>query len=218
MTNTLEAVERLRADLALLTSDLETKSRIAAVAGVETGDSMADAARELVEVREHLRLKRMALQEAERRHEVETAEAEKALRDADRERCCELTDELEKTGKTFVLAIKRAEKHYEKLNELESSLRVAAVTASGWPSDWSWGSLGEKSFAMLMGAVCDNYSVPKIPPSQWPAGNKAARLADPAHVYSSLVHQREIWRNPQPDEPDEDGYREAELEDLENVA
>ncbi len=30
MTNTFEAVERLRADLALLTADLETKSRTAA--------------------------------------------------------------------------------------------------------------------------------------------------------------------------------------------
>ena len=121
MTNTFEAVERLRADLALLTADLETKSRIAAVSGVETGDSMVDAAREIVAVREQLRLKRMALHEAERRHDAEKAEAEKALRDADRERCCELTDELEKTGKTFVLAIKRAAKHYERLYELESS-------------------------------------------------------------------------------------------------
>jgi hypothetical protein len=141
MTNTFEAVERLRADLALLTADLETKSRIAAVSGVETGDSMADAAREIVEVREQLRLKRMALREAERRHDAEKAEAEKALRDADRERCCELTDEIEKTSKTFVLAIKRAAKHYEQLHELESAVRVAASTASDWPVDWAWGSI-----------------------------------------------------------------------------
>lgn len=218
MTNTFEAVERLRADLALLTADLETKSRIAAVSGVETGDSMVDAAREIVAVREQLRLKRMALHEAERRHEAEKEKAEKALRDADRERCCELTDELEKTGKTFVLAIKRAAKHYERLYELESSLRVAAATASGWPKDWGWGSLGEKPFAMLMGAVCDNYSVPKIPPSNWPTGNKATRLTDPGHVYSSIFLQREQWRNPQPEELNEEGYREAEPEDFEHVA
>ena len=218
MTNTFEAVERLRADLALLTADLETKSRIAAVSGVETGDSMADAAREIVEVREQLRLKRMALREAERRYDAEKAEAERALRDADRERCCELTDEIEKTSKTFVLAIKRAAKHYEQLHELESAVRVAASTASGWPADWTWGSLGEKPFAMLMGAICTNYAVPKIPPSQWPTGNKATRLTDPSHVYSSLIHQREQWRNPQPDVLTEEGYREAALEDLEHVA
>ena len=102
---------------------------------------MVDAAREIVAVREQLRLKRMALHEAERRHDAEKAEAEKALRDADRERCCELTDELEKTGKTFVLAIKRAAKHYEQLHELESAVRVAASTASDWPVDWAWGSI-----------------------------------------------------------------------------
>ena len=117
-----------------------------------------------------------------------------------------------------MLAIKRAAKHYERLYELESSLRVVAATASGWPKDWGWGSLGEKPFAMLMGAVCDNYSVPKIPPSNWPTGNKATRLTDPEHVYSSLIHQREQWKNPQPDELTEEGYREAALEDIEHVA
>ena len=188
MTNTFEAVERLRADLALLTADLETKSRIAAVSGVETGDSMADAAREIVEVREQLRLKRMALREAERRHDAEKAEAEKALRDADRERCCELTDEIEKPARRSCWRSSVRAKHYERLYELESSLRVAGRNGVWLAKGLALGLAWREAVCNAHGRGLRQLFGPQNSTKQLANGNKATRLTDPAHVYSSLIH------------------------------
>lgn len=221
MTHTTTALDRLKGEVAALTAELESKSRIAAVAGIDTVDSVAIAARELLEVRERLRLTRLSLAEAERRHAAETAEANRSLREADRDRCCELTDDLEEAGKALVLSIKRAAKHYDRLQEIESALRVAAATAAEWPADWSWGALGEKRFALLVGALAANFTLPKVPPSAWPNAERAARMCDPGQIYSALIQAREDWRNPKDDEPDdteESGWREATAGEMADVA
>ena len=219
MIETSAVLDRLKGEVAALTADLETKSRLAAVAGIVTRDGVASAARGLIEVREQLRLTRLALVEAERRHAAETAEANRALREADRDRCCDLTDDLEEAGKALVLSIKRAAKHYDRLQEVESAIRVAAASAADWPADWSWGALGEKRFALLVGALAANFTLPKIPPSAWPNAERAVRMSDPAQIYSALIQARESWRNPQnePEAAAETEWREATAEEMTNA-
>lgn len=220
MTEIESTIERLTIEAEQLSNELKEKSRFAANTDVDGSADMVEQAREIVEIREKFRLKRLALEEAKSRLAVETELADKAYKDAERDKCCELTDQIEKTSKTLVLSIKRASKHHDQLLELERALRTASENATDWPTpDPARSQFGEKPYTLLIGSLASHYALPKLPPEAWPKPDKAAEYADASLIYQDLFHLRDVWRNPELNKLEGgDGWREASTEEMDNVA
>jgi hypothetical protein len=225
MTKIKDTVERLADQVEQLSNELAEKAKIAVITDVESGADIVQQAQGLIEIREQYRLKKMALSEAKDRLKLESDASVKAWRDAQRDKCCELTDQIEKKGNTLALAIKRAAKHYGDIVDLERDLRITSGKASDWPSpDWTrTRAPGELPYELLIGVICTNYDLPTAPPPFWPKSDSAQRSADVSHVFRSLIQLRDAWQNPETDESENDAddtgdWREASAEDLNHVA
>ena len=66
------------------------------ITDVESGADRVQQAQGLMEIREQYRLRNLALAEARNRLKLENAASEEAWRDPQRDKCCDLTDQIEK--------------------------------------------------------------------------------------------------------------------------
>jgi hypothetical protein len=195
---------------------VDAKSRVAAVdlADGARADTLSQA-RELVDLREHRFLVHSALTEARDRLKAAELAATKEIRDGQRDRVCELTNEIVDAGTRLAAGLKRAHKHYAAIVELGKELRVAAEGASDWPADWKWHSHPvEPAFQVLWHTLAAKYELPgRPPPSDWPGAGRAAIDMQPEKVFASLIYQRDHWLHGE-EEPDMGLWREATPEEM----
>ena len=122
MTNE-ETVTRLTQEIEIIQQQMADTSRFAAVSDINDQKDPLSAARKLLELREILKIKRIALSEAKQLLDAEILAASKAECDADRDHICELTNQLEDEAKKLLTRVKKISRHYTTISEIEHQMK-----------------------------------------------------------------------------------------------
>jgi hypothetical protein len=194
MTETEALIERLINDIDTIQADMAAISKMAAANDLNGSGDPLVAARKLLENRELLKLKRGTLYQARQQLEVERSIASQAQRDADRDRICELTDQLESEAKKMMSTIKKLGKHFVGISDCERQIKALGISATDWPSQtFQHHKPGESAYRFLINALTTELQLSNYPINAWPSQFKASQLADPAEAFRDYLYQREEW-------------------------
>ena len=189
-----QTVDRLTLEIEELQQALTTASRMAAnddVAG--SGDPLA-AARQLIETRELLKLKRIALSQAKRLAGEEARRQDRVEREKVRDEICALTDSIESEAKKMIGTIRKLGKHFQALTELEKAIKQHSANAADWPHEaFSYTKPGDAVYKFLIHALAAEIPLSNFPLNAWPSEHKSALLSDPAEAFRNYLYWREEW-------------------------
>ncbi|MGC6448692.1 MAG: hypothetical protein ACON5J_19850, partial [Rubripirellula sp.] len=132
---TEETILRLENEIEVLRDKMSATSKFAAVNDINDQKDPLVAARQLLELREVLKLKQVALSEARSILESEQSAANQAEQDQQRDQICELTDQLESEAKKLLTSVKKIARHYAAICDIESQIKTLGQTATDWPKE-----------------------------------------------------------------------------------
>jgi len=189
-----EAIIRLEKEIQDLRDKISEKSKIATANDIIIGRDPVDTARDLLELREVLKLKRLALSEAKSYLEYEQWEANQVKHDQQRDQICELTDELESEAKKLLTSVKKIAKHYASIYEIERQIKTLGQTATDWPKEaFQYTRPGDALYRFLVNALAAEIDLNNLPINQWPSKHKAQQVADISEAFNDYLYWREEW-------------------------
>ena len=191
---TEETVVRLTQEIETIQQQMTDTSRFAAVSDINDQKDPLSAARKLLELREILKIKRIALSEAKQLLDAEILAASKAECDADRDHICELTNQLEDEAKKLLTSVKKISRHYTTIIEIEHQIKHLGLTATDWPDDaFKYMRPGDLTYRFLVHALAAHIDLSNLPINQWPSNGKAKEVADIAEAFNGYLFWREEW-------------------------
>lgn len=196
-----EAIVRLETEIEDLRNKMSATSKVAAANDIIMNRDPGAAARELLELREVLKLKRLALSEARSYLEYEQLEANQVKHDHQRDQICELTDQLESEAKKLLASVKKIARHYASICEIERQIKSLGQTATDWPKEaFQYTRPGDAVYRFLVNALAAEIDLNNLPISQWPSKHKAQQVADISEAFNGYLYWREEWlcRNEEP--------------------
>ena len=202
MTST-DAIVRLEKEIQDLRDKMSATSRVATANDIIMNRDPGVAARELLELRELLKLKRLALSEARSYLEYEQLEANRVKHDQQRQIICDLTDELESEAKKLLTSVKKIARHYASICDIESQIKTLGQTATDWPREaFQHTRPGDAVYRFLVNALAAEIDLNNLPINQWPSKYKAQQVADISEAFNGYLYWREEWlcRNEEPTE------------------
>jgi len=193
---TEETIERLTLEVEELQGRMADASRLAAHDDIAGHGDPLSAARELLEHRELLKLKRIALAQAKQIAEQEVIEATRVERERVRDQICSLTDELESEATKMRNGIKRLGKNFKRIVEIEREIKGLAQNAADWPVEvFRYRSPGESPYRYLINSLTVELDLNGFHINGWPNQYQASQLADIAECFRDYLYQREEWRH-----------------------
>ncbi len=194
MTETEAHIERLTNEIDRIQTDMAAISKLASANDLNGSGDPLVAARKLLEHRELLKLKRITLSRARQQVEVERSLATQAQRNADRDRICEITDQLESEAKKMMTTIKKLGRHFEVITDSERQIKALGVSATDWPNKtFQHYKPGDSVYRFLVNALTTELQLSNYPINGWPPQYKASQLADPTEAFKDYLYQREEW-------------------------
>lgn len=192
---TEETIERLTLEIEELQGRMADASRLAAHDDIAGHGDPLSAARELLEHRELLKLKRIALAQAKQIAEQEVIEATRVEREGVRDEICSLTDELESEATKMRSGIKRLGKSFKRIVEIEKEIKDLGQNAADWPVEvFRYRSPGESPYRYLINSLTLELDLNGFHINGWPNQYQASQLADIAECFRDYLYQREEWR------------------------
>lgn len=193
---TEETIERLTLEVEELQGKMADASRLAAHDDIAGHGDPLSAARELLEHRELLKLKRIALAQAKQIAEQEVIEATRVERERVRDEICSLTDELESEATKMRNGIKRLGKNFKRIVEIEKEIKGLGQNAADWPVEvFRYRSPGESPYRYLINSLTVELDLNGFHINGWPNQYQASQLADIAECFRDYLYQREEWRH-----------------------
>ena len=193
---TEETIERLTLEIEELQGKMAEASRLAAHDDIAGHGDPLSAARELLEHRELLKLKRIALAQAKQIAEQEVIEATRVEREGVRDEICSLTDELESEATKMRSGIKRLGKSFKRIVEIEKEIKGLGQNAADWPVEvFRYRSPGESPYRYLINSLTVELDLNGFHINGWPNQYQASQLADIAECFRDYLYQREEWRH-----------------------
>jgi hypothetical protein len=193
---TEETIERLTLEVEDLQGRMAEASRLAAHDDIAGQGDPLSAARELLEHRELLKLKRIALAQAKQIAEQEVIEATRVERERVRDEICSLTDELESEATKMRNGIKRLGKNFKRIVEIEKEIKGLGQNAADWPVEvFRYRSPGESPYRYLINSLTVELDLNGFHINGWPNQYQASQLADIAECFRDYLYQREEWRH-----------------------
>jgi hypothetical protein len=193
---TEETIERLTLEIEELQGKMADASRLAAHDDIARQGDPLSAARELLEHRELLKLKRIALAQAKQIAEQEVIEATRVEREGVRDEICSLTDELESEATKMRSGIKRLGKSFKRIVEIEKEIKGLGQNAADWPAEvFRYRSPGESPYRYLINSLTVELDLNGFHINGWPNQYQASQLADIAECFRDYLYQREEWRH-----------------------
>ena len=193
---TEETIERLTFEIEELQGKMAEASRLAAHDDIAGHGDPLSAARELLEHRELLKLKRIALAQAKQIAEQEVIEATRVERERVRDQICSLTDELESEATKMRNGIKRLGKNFKRIVEIEKEIKGLGQNAADWPVEiFRYRSPGESPYRYLINSLTVELDLNGFHINGWPNQYQASQLADIAECFRDYLYQREEWRH-----------------------
>jgi hypothetical protein len=193
---TEETIERLTLEIEELQGKMAEASRLAAHDDIAGHGDPLSAARELLEHRELLKLKRIALAQAKQIAEQEVIEATRVERERVRDEICSLTDELESEATKMRNGIKRLGKNFKRIVEIEKEIKGLGQNAADWPVEvFRYRSPGESPYRYLINSLTVELDLNGFHINGWPNQYQASQLADIAECFRDYLYQREEWRH-----------------------
>ena len=193
---TEETIERLTLEIEELQGKMADASRLAAHADIAGQGDPLSAARKLLEHRELLKLKRIALAQAKQIAEQEVIEATRVERERVRDQICSLTDELESEATKMRNGIKRLGKNFKRIVEIEKEIKGLGQNAADWPVEvFRYSSPGESPYRYLINSLTVELDLNGFHINDWPNQYQASQLADIAECFRDYLYQREEWRH-----------------------
>jgi hypothetical protein len=186
-----ERVDALKSEVDQLTEQLREKSKFAASEDVEGRGDPIQAAREMLELKEILKLKKLAFNHATQQlHETEKRNQEDARRQT-REQIQERIVRLEQIAKKSRSAIKRLASYINELMSLEEEIFQLGKTAS----DWDHGAYrhlrrGDLTYAFLVNALATEIPLKNRQLAYWPDQSEASERAEPGVAYYGYISER----------------------------
>ena len=191
-----ETIERLTLEVEELQGRMADASRLAAHDDIAGQGDPLSAARELLEHRELLKLKRIALAQAKQIAEQEVIEATRVERERVRDEICSLTDELESEATKMRNGIKRLGKSFKRIIEIEREIKGLGQNAADWPVEvFRYRSPGESPYRYLINSLTVELDLNGFHINGWPNQYQASQLADIAECFRDYLYQREEWRH-----------------------
>jgi hypothetical protein len=193
---TEETIERLTLEIEELQGKMADASRLAAHDDIAGHGDPLSAARELLEHRELLKLKRIALAQAKQIAEQEVIEATRVERERVRDEICTLTDELESEATKMSNGIKRLGKNFKRIAEIEKEIKGLGQNAADWPTEvFRYVSPGESPYRYLINSLTVELDLNGFHINGWPNRYQASQIADVAECFRDYLYQREEWRH-----------------------
>jgi len=191
-----QTIDRLTLEIEELHQAMTTASRIAANEEAAGSGDPLTAARGLIETRELLRLKRIALSQAKQQAEQETQRRDRVEREKVRDEICAMTDNIESEAKKMVSTIRKLGKHFKALTELEKAIKERSAYAADWPREaFSYTKPGDAVYKFLIHALAAEIPLSNFPLNAWPSEHKAMLLSDPTEAFRNYLYWREEWHN-----------------------
>ena len=191
---TEETILRLENEIEGLRDKMSATSKFAAANDITEQKDPLVAARQLLEFREILKLKQVALSEAKSILESERSAANQAEHDQQRDQICELTDQLESEAKKLLASVKKIARHYASICEIERQIKSLGQTATDWPKEaFQYARPGEAVYRFLVNALAAEIELNNLPISQWPGKHKAQQVADISEAFHGYLYWREEW-------------------------
>jgi hypothetical protein len=191
---TEETIQRLEAEIEALRDKMSATSKFAAANDINEQKDPLVAARQLLEYREILKLKHIALSEARSILESEQSEANQVGNDHQRDQICELTDQLESEAKKLLTSVKKISRHYASICEIERRIKSLGQTATDWPKEaFQYTRPGDSVYRFLVNALAAEIDLNNLPINQWPSKNKAQQIAVISEAFNGYLYWREEW-------------------------
>ena len=191
---TEETILRLENEIEGLRDKMSATSKFAAANDITEQKDPLVAARQLLELREVLKLKRVALSDARSILESEQSAANQAEQDQQRDQICELTNELESEAKKLLASVKKISRHYVSICEIERQIKSLGQTATDWPKEaFQYTRPGDSVYRFLVNALAAEIDLNNLPINQWPSKNKAQQIADISEAFNGYLYWREEW-------------------------
>ena len=196
MTETEALIERLTNDLDKIQTDMAAISKLASANDLNGSGNPLVAGRKLLEHRELLKLKRVALAQAKQIAEQEVIEATRVERERVRDEICSLTDELESEATKMRSGIRRLGKHFKRIIEIEREIKDLGRDAADWPVEvFRYSSPGESPYRYLINSLTVELDLNGFHINGWPNQYQASQIADVAECFRDYLYQREEWRH-----------------------
>jgi hypothetical protein len=193
---TEETIERLTLEVEELQGKMADASRLAAHDDIAGHGDPLSSAHELLEHRELLKLKRIALTQAKQIAEQEVVEATRVEREGVRDEICSLTDELESEATKMRNGIRRLGKNFKRIVEIEKEIKGLGQNAADWPAEvFRYRSPGESPYRYLINSLTVELDLNGFHINGWPNQYQASQLADIAECFRDYLYQREEWRH-----------------------
>ena len=189
--NIQERVDGLKNEVDQLTEQLREKSKFAASEDVEGRGDPIQVAREMLELKEILKLKKLAFNQATQQlHETEKRNQEQAHR-REREQIQERILRLEQVAKKSRSAIKRLASQINELMSLEDEIFQLGKTASDW-NHRTFRHLrrGELTYGFLINALAAEIPLKNRHLDHWPDSAKAQQKSEPGVAYYGYIKER----------------------------
>ena len=191
---TEETILRLENEIEGLRDKMSATSKFAAANDITEQKDPLVAARQLLELREVLKLKQVALSDVRSILESEQSAANQAEQDHQRDRICELTDQLESEAKKLLTSVKKISRHYASICEIERQIKSLGQTATDWPKEaFQYTRPGDAVYRFLVNALAAEIDLNNLPISQWPGKHKAQQVADISEAFNGYLYWREEW-------------------------
>lgn len=189
--NIQERVEALKTEVDQLTEQLREKSKFAASEDVEGRGDPIQAAREMLELKEVLKLKKLAFNQATQQlHETEKRNQEEEHR-REREQIQERILRLEEVAKKSRSAIKRLGGQINELMLLEEEIFQLGKTASDWSHDaYRHLRKGDLTYGFLVNALATEIPLKNRQLGYWPDKSEGAEKAEPGVAYCGYIKER----------------------------
>jgi len=191
---TEETILRLDNEIEALRDKMSATSKFAAVKDINEQKDPLVAARQLLELREVLKLKQVALSDARSILESEQSAANQAEQDHQRDQICELTDQLETEAKKLLTSVKKIARHYESICEIERQIKSLGQTATDWPKEaFQYTRPGDAVYRFLVNALAAEIDLNNLSISQWPSKHKAQQVSDISEAFNGYLYWRKEW-------------------------
>jgi len=186
-----ERVDALKSEVDQLTERLQEKSKLAASEDIEGRGDPIKAAREMLELKEILKLKKLALNQA-CHLQLEMAEIERdAERRAAREEIQAHILQIESFARKMRATVKRLGNQYKELVGIEEKIFHLGKHAHDWPYDgFKHLRFGELTYDFLVNALAAEMTLEHRHFDHWPNQIKASEKAEPGVAFSSYIRER----------------------------
>jgi hypothetical protein len=209
-----ERITALEREIEEAQAEINSASLVAATESSSPADRLKKA-RAIMEKRELLKLARIELVQARKEAKAKAEEEAQAERCENRERICEIVDEIEKQSAALDRALAKAARHYSALDDCARSVLSYGENAEGF--DLRTFKTSQPLQAPYNFAICTLAEHFDWGPSHhletWPKPH--GRDAAKARAFANFFVARDEWRDPP--EPEPEGpieFEEVQPEDL----